>query len=166
MLQWDSIWLEGEADSWRFSLWYQLHPSTQAVLWKIRFKYCIFWGKQIGPFALGAFINLIHGMRNSLWNGSTFEFHVTFSARASMQLLNFHSPLFLSMTPSQDSAPGFRNLSVSNAVLQNIENQTFFPSVRNEYYTMNSRAQWDRPSQPEELLPMPALARHLRLRLP
>lgn len=78
-LQWDSIWLEWEANWWRFSLWYQLYPSTQPVLWEICLKYCIFWRKQIDPFALRVFVNLINGMRNSLWNVSfAFEFHVHF----------------------------------------------------------------------------------------
>lgn len=56
-----------------------LVPSTQPVLWEIGLKYCIFWRKQIDPFALRVFINLIHGMRNPLWNGSlAFEFHIHF----------------------------------------------------------------------------------------
>lgn len=43
------------------------------------FEVLYFLKKANRSFALGAFISLIHGMRNSLWNGSLpFEFHVHF----------------------------------------------------------------------------------------
>lgn len=119
------------------SLWYWLHPSTCSVLWKICLQHCIFWRKRIGPFALRLFTKVIHGMRNSLGNGSlAFEFHFHFyfwqSLRAAFELpftsLSQHHSFPRLCSEFQEPDPPI--CCPSEYIKPDL-----FSSMRNEYYT-------------------------------
>lgn len=167
-LQWDGSWLQWDAEWWIRQSGTGCIPSTRSVLWEICLQNWIFWRKQMGPFTLRVFINIINGMRNSLGNGSlAFEFKFNFYFWQ-----NFCEAFEFPFTSLRQhhSFPKlccqFQEGDRPTCCPSEYFKSDLFPQWGINIIQVNRRAQWETSFKPVGQRSMPALASHLELRPP